>query len=40
MVEAGHNADHLMVAGRNILGMPGYEQLKKATQSGNLGRMQ
>lgn len=39
MVQAGHDAKRLMAAGHNFLGMPGYQRLKKAAQSGDLGRI-
>ncbi len=39
MVAAGRKAERLMAAGHNFLGMPGYERLKKAAQSGALGRI-
>ncbi len=39
MVQAGRDADSLMAAGHNFLGMPGYARLKKAVRSGDLGRI-
>jgi predicted dehydrogenase/nucleoside-diphosphate-sugar epimerase len=39
MVAAGRKAERLMAAGHNFLGMPGYERLKQAAQSGALGRI-
>jgi nucleoside-diphosphate-sugar epimerase/predicted dehydrogenase len=39
MVAAGQKAERLMAAGHNFLGMPGYERLRKAAQSGALGRI-
>ena len=39
MVQAGRDADRLMAAGHNFLGLPGYQRLKTAAQSGDLGRI-
>jgi len=39
MVQAGRDADRLMAAGHNFLGLPGYARLKKAAHSGDLGRI-
>jgi nucleoside-diphosphate-sugar epimerase/predicted dehydrogenase len=39
MVDAGRNSDRLMAAGHNFLGLPAYGRLKKAAQSGDLGRL-
>lgn len=39
MVDAGRKADRLIAAGHNFLGLPAYERLKKAAQSGDLGRI-
>lgn len=39
MVQAGRDADRLMAAGHNFLGLPGYQRLKKAAQAGDLGRI-
>ena len=39
MVTAGRKADRLMAAGHNFLGLPAYERLKNAVQSGDLGRI-
>lgn len=39
MVQAGRDANRLVAAGHNFLGMPGYARLKKVAQSGDLGRI-